>query len=162
MLTGRLPSFECLLFLMLIPVTSFIGAITGFFLLLRDSSFIHGTQGISIISYETETSNIIIVRTKIFLEHFRKKISALSLFCVKALQFMSIYGPCVLKVKKSPKNKVFHLISMSPGGLICMGADYESTAVWSHCVSLSIWRKTSKELEDLASLSQGVALSHDC
>lgn len=43
-----------------------------------------------------------------------------------------------------------------------MGADYESRAAWSHCVSLSIWRKTSKELEDLASLSQGVALSHDC
>lgn len=51
---------------------------------------------------------------------------------------------------------------MSLEGLICMGADYESTAAWSHCVSLSIWLKTSKELEDLTSLSQVVALSHDC
>lgn len=75
---------------------------------------------------------------------------------------MSVYEPCVLKVKKNPKNKVFHLISMSLEGLICMVADYESTAAWSHCVSLSIWLKTSKELEDLASLSQVVALSHDC
>lgn len=66
------------------------------------------------------------------------------------------------KSRKVQRIRSFHLISMSLGGLICMGADYESTAAWSHCVSLSIWLKTSKELGDLVSLSQCVALSHDC
>lgn len=75
---------------------------------------------------------------------------------------MSVYEPCVLKSRKVQRIRSFHLISMSLGGLIGMGTDYESTAARSHCVSLSIWLKTSKELGDLVSLSQGVALSHDC
>lgn len=107
MITVLLPSLECLLFLMLIPVTSFIDAITGWLLLLRDSSFIHGTQGISIISYETETSNIIIVRTKIFLEHFRKKISALPFSVSKPFSSCLSMNPVYSKSRKVQRIRFF-------------------------------------------------------
>lgn len=69
--------------------------------------------------------------------------------------------PVYSKSRKVQRTRSFHLVSMSLGGLICMGADYESTAARSHWVSLSTWLKTSKELGDLVSLSQGIALSHD-